>query len=123
MSNISDAAPSYVEPVDSPEVRRLIDLNFARLMPLLVAGYVLNFLDRTNIGFAALTMNREIGLTATQFGGLTVAQVPALTVTQIPVLSTTDILALSITQASTFTAPQVLTMTNVQLDALVQVIA
>jgi ACS family tartrate transporter-like MFS transporter len=39
-----------------------------RLMPLLVAGYVLNYLDRNNVGFAALTMNREIGLTATQFG-------------------------------------------------------
>jgi MFS family permease len=39
-----------------------------RLMPILVTGYVLNYLDRNNVGFAALTMNREIGLTATQFG-------------------------------------------------------
>ena len=39
-----------------------------RLVPLLTAGYVFNYLDRNNIGFAALTMNREIGLTATQFG-------------------------------------------------------
>ena len=39
-----------------------------RLMPLLIAGYVLNYLDRNNVGFAALTMNQEIGLTATQFG-------------------------------------------------------
>jgi len=39
-----------------------------RLMPLLSVGYVLNYLDRNNVGFAALTMNREIGLTATQFG-------------------------------------------------------
>lgn len=39
-----------------------------RLMPLLVSGYVLNYLDRNNVGFAALTMNKEIGLTATQFG-------------------------------------------------------
>jgi len=37
-------------------------------MPLLSVGYVLNYLDRNNVGFAALTMNREIGLTATQFG-------------------------------------------------------
>jgi ACS family tartrate transporter-like MFS transporter len=37
-------------------------------MPLLIVGYVLNYLDRNNVGFAALTMNREIGLTSTQFG-------------------------------------------------------
>ena len=39
-----------------------------RLMPLLIVGYVLNYLDRNNVGFAALTMNRELGLNATQFG-------------------------------------------------------
>jgi len=39
-----------------------------RLVPILTAGYVLNYLDRNNIGFAALTMNQEIGLSATQFG-------------------------------------------------------
>jgi ACS family tartrate transporter-like MFS transporter len=39
-----------------------------RLMPLLIAGYILNYLDRNNVGFAALTMNRELGLNATQFG-------------------------------------------------------
>jgi ACS family tartrate transporter-like MFS transporter len=39
-----------------------------RLMPLLITGYVLNYLDRNNVGFAALTMNRELGLNATQFG-------------------------------------------------------
>src|SRR5579872_3018927 len=40
----------------------------SRLLPVLTIGYVLNYLDRNNIGFAALTMNKEIGLTATQFG-------------------------------------------------------
>jgi MFS family permease len=39
-----------------------------RLMPLLTIGYILNYLDRGNIGFAALQMNQEIGLTAAQFG-------------------------------------------------------
>lgn len=37
-------------------------------MPVLTTAYVLNYLDRTNVGFAALTMNQAIGLTATQFG-------------------------------------------------------
>jgi len=39
-----------------------------RLLPILIVAYVFNYLDRNNIGFAALTMNREIGLTATEFG-------------------------------------------------------
>ena len=39
-----------------------------RLLPVLTLAYVFNYLDRNNIGFAALTMNRELGLTATQFG-------------------------------------------------------
>jgi MFS transporter, ACS family, tartrate transporter len=39
-----------------------------RLMPLLTIAYVLNYLDRGNIGFAALQMNHQIGLTASQFG-------------------------------------------------------
>ena len=39
-----------------------------RLVPFVTIGYLLNYMDCTNIGFAALTMNREIGLTATQFG-------------------------------------------------------
>ena len=39
-----------------------------RLLPILTIAYVFNYLDRNNIGFAALTMNRELALTATQFG-------------------------------------------------------
>jgi len=39
-----------------------------RLLPVLILAYIFNYLDRNNIGFAALTMNKEIGLTATQFG-------------------------------------------------------
>lgn len=39
-----------------------------RLVPLLAVAYLFNYIDRTNVGFAALTMNRDLGLTATQFG-------------------------------------------------------
>ena len=39
-----------------------------RLMPLLTIAYILNYLDRSNIGFAALQMNHQLGLTAAQFG-------------------------------------------------------
>ena len=39
-----------------------------RLVPFVTAGYLLNYMDRNNVGFAALTMNRDTGLTATEFG-------------------------------------------------------
>lgn len=39
-----------------------------RFLPVLILGYLLNYMDRTNVGFAALTMNKELGLSASQFG-------------------------------------------------------
>ncbi len=39
-----------------------------RILPYLFLLYIVAFLDRINIGFAALTMNRELGITAAQFG-------------------------------------------------------
>src|SRR5262249_1846485 len=39
-----------------------------RLLPILVVAFTLNFLDRTNVSVAALTMNKDIGLSASQFG-------------------------------------------------------
>jgi MFS transporter, ACS family, tartrate transporter len=39
-----------------------------RLIPFLTLCYIIAFLDRVNVGFAALTMNKELGLTAEMFG-------------------------------------------------------
>ena len=39
-----------------------------RLVPILAVAYIISYMDRTNVGFAALTMNRDLGLSATQFG-------------------------------------------------------
>src|ERR1700709_2173370 len=39
-----------------------------RFVPLLTIAYFFNYLDRTNLGFAALTMNKQLGLSAAQFG-------------------------------------------------------
>lgn len=41
---------------------------FFRLMPILLLAYVLAYLDRVNISFAALTMREDLGLTAQFFG-------------------------------------------------------
>jgi ACS family tartrate transporter-like MFS transporter len=40
------------------------------LLPLLFVLYVVAYLDRINVGFAALDMNRELGLSSEQFGFL-----------------------------------------------------
>ena len=39
-----------------------------RFVPLLTVAYLFNYLDRTSLGFAALTMNKDLGLTPSQFG-------------------------------------------------------
>ncbi|WP_338811543.1 MFS transporter (plasmid) [Agrobacterium leguminum] len=39
-----------------------------RLVPFLFFAFVVNFLDRVNVGYAALTMNADIGLSATSYG-------------------------------------------------------
>jgi ACS family tartrate transporter-like MFS transporter len=39
-----------------------------RILPILLVCYFAAFLDRVNIGFAALTMNRDLGLSASAFG-------------------------------------------------------
>jgi MFS transporter, ACS family, tartrate transporter len=39
-----------------------------RIIPLLLLLYIVAYLDRINIGFAALTMNTALGITSAQFG-------------------------------------------------------
>ena len=39
-----------------------------RLMPFILLLYFINYVDRVNIGFAALTMRQDLGLSAEQFG-------------------------------------------------------
>jgi ACS family tartrate transporter-like MFS transporter len=40
---------------------------YLRLLPLLFLAYFICYLDRINVGFAALTMNKDLGFTATVF--------------------------------------------------------
>lgn len=56
-----------------------------RLVPFMMLLYLVNYIDRTNVGFAALTMNRDLGLSPSAFGfasgiffvGYVLFQVPA----------------------------------------------
>jgi ACS family tartrate transporter-like MFS transporter len=58
----SNVAP--VEPIETETMRRVA----RRLIPLLMAGYFAAYLDRVNVGFAALQMNQSLGLSAELFG-------------------------------------------------------
>lgn len=48
--------------------QRVINKLFKRLIVFLFVLFVFSFLDRINIGFAGLTMGKDIGLTSTMFG-------------------------------------------------------
>ena len=41
------------------------------ILPSIFLLYIVAYVDRINIGFAALTMNKELGITSQQFGFLT----------------------------------------------------
>jgi MFS transporter, ACS family, tartrate transporter len=61
MAMTSDGMPSDLERVTMRRVTR-------RLLPFLMACYLVSFIDRVNVGFAALQMNKDVGLTASMFG-------------------------------------------------------
>jgi MFS transporter, ACS family, tartrate transporter len=57
--------PTTLSPADESALLR--KLRF-RIIPFVFLLYVVGFLDRINIGFAALTMNRDLAITSQQFG-------------------------------------------------------
>jgi len=65
-SSVAGAAPDIV--IDDTLERQAIKTAAWRFIPLLALAYFFNYLDRTSVGFAALTMNHDLGLSATQFG-------------------------------------------------------
>ena len=59
---MTTTAPTDVE--ETVVVRRV----FRRLVWFLFLLFIMSYLDRINLGFGALSMNKELGLTATMFG-------------------------------------------------------
>jgi ACS family tartrate transporter-like MFS transporter len=53
---------------DSELERRTVRHVVRHVVPFLGLLYLVNFLDRTNVGFAALRMNGDIGLSARLYG-------------------------------------------------------
>ena len=71
MSGIAQTAAGIIDlPATDIETLRNSALrkNARRLVPILTLALVFNYIDRTSVGFAALTMNTDLGLTATEFG-------------------------------------------------------
>src|SRR5215470_6190800 len=54
------AAPA----IDSRTTRKV----WTRIIPIVFVLFVINYIDRVNIGFAALTMNKELAITSQQYG-------------------------------------------------------
>ncbi|NCE83718.1 MFS transporter [Pseudomonas sp. Q1] len=54
--------------LNEAEGERLMHRILWRVVPFIFVCYVISYLDRTNVGFAAISMNKDLGLTATMFG-------------------------------------------------------
>src|SRR6195256_6708994 len=52
----------------NPLEQRTIAKVQARLVPFLVLCFFVAYLDRVNVGFAALQMNKDLGLSSSAFG-------------------------------------------------------
>jgi ACS family tartrate transporter-like MFS transporter len=53
--------------MDAVQIRTIAKVS-KRLVPFLIICYFVAYLDRVNVGFAALTMNQDLGLSQTAFG-------------------------------------------------------
>ena len=65
---MTDAVLAPGATLDRGALNRAVHKNLIRIVPLLAVAYFFNYIDRTNVGFAALTMNRDLGLTNAEFG-------------------------------------------------------
>jgi predicted MFS family arabinose efflux permease len=63
-STTIDTPPRVVSQLERQIMRKVA----WRLLPILMIGYFIAFIDRVNVGFAALQMNHAIGLDAAAFG-------------------------------------------------------
>jgi ACS family 4-hydroxyphenylacetate permease-like MFS transporter len=80
MTVLSSAPTREATDPSDPVVRKV----FRRLMWFLFVLLVVAFIDRINIGFAALTMNRDLGLSAAAFGASITVFYAAYALCEIP---------------------------------------
>ena len=65
---MADALSTTTDPAEQDLRRRTLRKVVWRLIPFMGLLYFINYLDRTNIGFAKLTMSKDLGLTETMYG-------------------------------------------------------
>lgn len=62
--DVATSAATFATDIEGKTIRKLQ----TRIIPFIFILMVIAFLDRINIGFAALTMNKELAITSQQFG-------------------------------------------------------
>ena len=60
--------PSIAESVHGPALRSALEKARWRILPLLSICYLVAYMDRANISFAAKTMNHDLGFSPRQYG-------------------------------------------------------
>lgn len=68
MDSATYARERHAPAEDRTALDEAVKRSFRHLLPLLFACYVMAYIDRINFGFAAITMNSDLGVTLTQFG-------------------------------------------------------
>jgi len=61
---VANETAAAVAPFEAKTIHKLP----MRIIPFVFVLYIISFLDRINIGFAALTMNKELAISSKQFG-------------------------------------------------------
>jgi MFS transporter, ACS family, tartrate transporter len=61
---MTSAAAPVQSAIEATTIRKVR----ARIIPFVLTLFVIAVLDRNNIGFAALTMNKELAITSQQYG-------------------------------------------------------
>lgn len=64
----SNANPAGVPSVSPEFISNVFKKISWRFMPFMVIAYIMSFIDRVNLGFAALQMNKELAFSSTVFG-------------------------------------------------------
>jgi hypothetical protein len=68
MQSVPSSVPAVPAPAADADAERVNAKVSKRLLWFIFLLFVFSFLDRINIGFAGLTMMKDLGLTSTQFG-------------------------------------------------------
>lgn len=68
MGEATVAAPSLAERAQQEDEAKVVKKIFRRLIWFLLILFVCSYLDKINMSFAALSMNKALGLSATMFG-------------------------------------------------------